>query len=353
MANREHLAILKKGVDKWNKWRKENPDKISDLSEANLSKAHLVGANLSRANLLAANLSGANLSGANLLAANLSGADLVRADLGSAKLSGANLSVANLSGAILGGANLSVANLSGANLSGTILFFANLHSTKLLKTKFSNSLFWSTLIMNCDLSEASGLSKIHHSGPSSIGIDTIIKSKGEIPISFLNNCGIPKVAIKNILSLFKEGYCTCFISYSSKDIVFAEKLKKDLEKKKIGCWFFPDDARYGVDVYKNIDDAIRANEKLIVICSENSLNSEPVLKEIQRGLDKEKKLKKRHKETNRILFPITIDDYLFDKWEHYLKSDILRIAVGDFRKRKNKKEYKKALDKIVKDLRKT
>ena len=49
--------------------------------------------------------------------ANLSGAHLSGADLRSANLSGANLSAAQLSGAYLSGANLSAAQLSGANLS--------------------------------------------------------------------------------------------------------------------------------------------------------------------------------------------------------------------------------------------
>jgi hypothetical protein len=32
MANPEHLKILKKGVEAWNKWRKENPDIQPDLT---------------------------------------------------------------------------------------------------------------------------------------------------------------------------------------------------------------------------------------------------------------------------------------------------------------------------------
>jgi hypothetical protein len=31
MADDEHVAILKRGVDAWNEWRRENPDIVPDL----------------------------------------------------------------------------------------------------------------------------------------------------------------------------------------------------------------------------------------------------------------------------------------------------------------------------------
>ena len=42
MANPEHLAILKQGVDAWNKWRKENPEVCPDLTYCNLNEYPLV-----------------------------------------------------------------------------------------------------------------------------------------------------------------------------------------------------------------------------------------------------------------------------------------------------------------------
>ncbi len=36
MANQEHLALLKQGVEVWNKWRKKNPGIRSDLRQAHL-----------------------------------------------------------------------------------------------------------------------------------------------------------------------------------------------------------------------------------------------------------------------------------------------------------------------------
>ena len=49
MADEEHVALLKQGVDAWNAWRHENynaPPNLrrADLSEANLSEANLSGA---------------------------------------------------------------------------------------------------------------------------------------------------------------------------------------------------------------------------------------------------------------------------------------------------------------------
>jgi len=48
MANEEYLALLKTGVDAWNDWRQRNPEIQPDLSEADLSRVDLIGANLRR-----------------------------------------------------------------------------------------------------------------------------------------------------------------------------------------------------------------------------------------------------------------------------------------------------------------
>lgn len=56
MANEEHLAILKQGVEVWNEWREENPDVRPDLSQAYLRWADLSGADLGWAYLRRADL---------------------------------------------------------------------------------------------------------------------------------------------------------------------------------------------------------------------------------------------------------------------------------------------------------
>ena len=76
MANPEHLATVKRGVEAWNDWRKQNPEikpdlRRADLREAGLRGAHLDGADLQRANLRYGQLSRCDLTGAKLTGAKL------------------------------------------------------------------------------------------------------------------------------------------------------------------------------------------------------------------------------------------------------------------------------------------
>ena len=50
MANPEHLAKLKEGVEAWNKRRKDNPEIKRDLTEADLTEIDLRKADLGYTN---------------------------------------------------------------------------------------------------------------------------------------------------------------------------------------------------------------------------------------------------------------------------------------------------------------
>jgi uncharacterized protein YjbI with pentapeptide repeats len=153
MANEEHLKILKRGVEQWNKWRLENA--ISpDLGDANLNRAKMLGADLSGADLSGASLRYASLFRANLMLANLIGANLRDADLIGADLSGADLSGADLSGADLSGADLHGANLNGANLSDANLFHADLTDAKLRGASLADADLQGAYLTHADLTDA-------------------------------------------------------------------------------------------------------------------------------------------------------------------------------------------------------
>ncbi|MCK4763910.1 MAG: pentapeptide repeat-containing protein [Candidatus Aminicenantes bacterium] len=140
MANKDHIKILEQGVERWNRWREENPDIEPDLSKdlrpPTSPRLDLSGINFSGTDLSSTSLSGVNLSNADLRRANLTriylhGADLSSSKFENAVLKHANLEEANLTGANFKGAILSKANLFDAKLSGAILFGAKLEMTEL------------------------------------------------------------------------------------------------------------------------------------------------------------------------------------------------------------------------------
>ena len=306
------VELLRRSVTEWNKVRKENPEVKPELSRANLSGANLSKANLHGAHLSHANLSDAELSRADLSAADLHGAHLSHANLGGAHLSGAHLSAADLSGADLSGADLSGANLIGANLSHANLLGAHLIKANLRKADLNRAIIAFTVFANVDLSTVKGLDTVRHGGPSTIGIDTLYKSQGNIPEVFLKGCGLPDTFIEYIRSLTGKAfdYYSCFISHSSKDQDFAERLYADLQANGVRCWYAPHDMEPGKYIHEQIDGAIKCHDRLLLILSESSIASEWVKTEIR-------KAKKREvEEGKQVLFPISLVEYpILEKWE--------------------------------------
>ncbi len=78
-----------------------------------------------------------------------------------------------------------------------------------------------------------------------------------------------------------------------------------------------------------------------MICSKHSLQSPPVIREIERALQKE------DREHKNVLFPIRIDDYLFDEWDHPRKADVVSKVIGDFREWNALSTYSKAYSRFL------
>ena len=98
----------------------------------------------------------------------------------------------------------------------------------------------------------------------------------------------------------------------------------------------------------SIDEAVRVYDKLIVICSEQSLNSPAVIREIERALQKEDERARQGRDAE-VLFPIRLDDYIFE-WNHHRKADVIAKNVGDFRNWNEPERYKKAFERLLRDL---
>ena len=64
----------------------------------------------------------------------------------------------------------------------------------------------------------------------------------------------------------------------------------------------------------------------------------------------ERALQREDRENTHILFPIRIDEYIFKKWDHPRKADVVSKVVGDFRRWKNHDYYRKAFARLLRDL---
>ena len=358
MANSEHVAKLQEGIEVWNAcWGQAFPPDLRgpDLSRANFSRADLREAYLCRADLREANLHGADLSGAdfssanlretNLRGANLSGANFYEADLREAYLGGAYLSGADFYGTDLRGTDLREVNLSRANLSGANLGGAYLSGADLRGVNFAGVYLYDTIFANANLTDVKGLESCVHQGPSTIDHRTFERS-GKLPLSFLRGCGLPNTFIDYLPSLLNQPiqFYSCFISYSSKDDDFAQRLYADLQNKGVRCWFAPEDMKVGDKIRTRIDEVIRIHDKLLLVLSRNSVASAWVEKEVETAFDREIERKEP------VLFPIRLDAAVMESKTGWA-ADIRRSRhIGDFCNWKTYSDYQKGLERLLRDL---
>jgi hypothetical protein len=263
--------------------------------------------------------------------AELDGTDCRGANFGGSELSGAKLSRADLNGANLGGANLAGADLSAAD--------------------FTAARATSTLFFNVDLSCVKGLETVVHDWRSTIGVDTIYR--GDIPEVFLRGCGVSDDMIAYIKSIAGAiQFYSCFISYSTKDQEFADRLYADLQNKGVRCWFAQHDIHGGRKLHEQLDEAIRVHDKLLLILSEDSMNSNWVKTEIANARAREEREKKQ------MLFPITLAPFgeikrwsLFDA-DRGIDSarEVREYFIPDFSNWKDHDSYQKAFSALVRDL---
>jgi uncharacterized protein YjbI with pentapeptide repeats len=286
-------------------------------------------------------LSGACLRHADLKRTKLTWADLSGSDLFTAYLYESNLNHAHLRSTILNLAYLDFSDLSDAHL-----IEVNLNEAHFFGTNFTKAHIGSCAFGNVDLSNIEGLETIHHYGPSFLDINTIYKSKGQIPEVFLRGCGVPENFIQYMSSLIGKAfeYYSCFISYSSKDQDFAERLHADLQNKGARCWYAPKDMKIGDKIRDRIDQSIQIHDKLLLVLSEHSINSEWVDDEVEAAYEQERKRGKT------VLFPIRMDSAVMDTdkaWAAKLKRS---RHIGDFTQWKDHDAYQKAFDRLMRDL---
>jgi hypothetical protein len=225
--------------------------------------------------------------------------------------------------------------LSGTNLTGANVFDSRICDVSLVGIK--------------------GLEKAWQVGPSIIGVDTLERTAADLERDpsgqhaielFLERAGVPKEYIEFFRSRIGQPiqFYSAFISYSTKNQNFADRLYADLRQKNIRCWLATEDLKIGDKFRTRINDAIRVHDKLLVVLSKNSVKSAWVEDEVEATFERERR------DGSTVLFPIRLDDAVMESDAAWAASIRRTRHIGDFTKWKDHDEYQKTLTRLIRDL---
>ncbi len=117
-------------------------------------------------------------------------------------------------------------------------------------------------------------------------------------------------------------------------------------------WFAPEDVRGGQKLFEQIDRAIQTHDRLLLVLSEHSMQSEWVITEIRDARKAEIDGKRRK------LFPIRLTD--FDKIRNWkcldsdtgrdLAIEVREYFIPDFSNWRDESSFDKAFNRLLKDL---
>ena len=227
-------------------------------------------------------------------------------------------------------------------------------------------MLFSTKFGDVDLGLAVGLEEANHFSSSVISTGTIQLSKGKIPLAFLRGCGLSDLDIEyarlaapgldagqvtDITREISQKYmgnavqsCSCFISYSDKDEEFTRRLYDSLQDKGIRCWFAPEDMQIGDHLRTTVGEQAHSLDKLLVILSENSIQSRWIGHEVEKAIAEEK-------EHGRVkLFPLRLDEAPLKAEAGWVETLRLGRPIADFSNWKNQVDYENAFERLLGDL---
>jgi hypothetical protein len=189
-----------------------------------------------------------------------------------------------------------------------------------------------------------------------VDINTLLHSYGRIPEAFLRGCGVPESVIQFLPLILNSmepiQFYSCFISYSSEDQEFAERLYSRMVQGKLCVWYAPDAMQAGKKIHEQTDEAIQDHDKLLMVLSDSSMKSEWVKTEIHKARTAEVG------EGKRKLFPIrlvSIDK--IKRWQCFdalvgkdSAIEILEYHIPDFSNWKDHDAFEKAFARLLDDL---
>ena len=109
---------------------------------------------------------------------------------------------------------------------------------------------------------------------------------------------------------------TVFISYSTKDMAPAEKVRDVLEKNGIPCWMAPRDIPGGSNYAGEIPRAIRSSQVFLLMLSDNAQSSNWVVKELDMAVN-----------CGKVILPLMLEDFPLNDEFNFLLTGAQRYTA--------------------------
>lgn len=350
------------GIREWNLFRdgggrpNEHPWGL-DLQCLDLSGANLAGLNLAGCLFGGADLTGANLENAVLATANFSGTKLKDASLRCAVLRGATfrdnfrLRTPNQTppGWLYWLSTHTMTDPENGTRASWTMSFADYG-----KADFAGSHWGSSDVGALTLLDSVGLDSAFHSSPSRLSLGLLRDGRRTLPDAFLLGCGLSNEEIGLLSGRVQKSarFYSCFISYSGLDQVFARLLYDRMKSEGLRVWFAGKDMRGGRTLFDQVNTAIHAHDRFLLVLSENSMASHWVATEIKRTLKAEKESGERK------LFPIRLcETDSVQNWELFdadigrdIAADIRAYYLPDFSKWQDPAAFEVSFGALLRDL---
>lgn len=114
-----------------------------------------------------------------------------------------------------------------------------------------------------------------------------------------------------------EQHQTVFISYGGPDQPVVDRINQFLVSRGVKTWYFPVNKLPGQKLHRMMSEGVKTHDRVLVVCSKNSLSRNGVLNEIERVLEREAR-----EGGSEILIPLAIDDHLFSDEFHPARLDL-------------------------------
>lgn len=286
----------------------------ADISGADLSNRYLRGVNLENICMDGANFQGSDLAYARITNGSCSRANFQDTNLACADLTNQLAVGIDLRNAYLGCRIGSEVRTATGQLQRRIADTRNgtlFCDTTLANADFRGAILNCTYFLNMDMTYCVGLEDCSHEDSSYLDLLTVSRSE-RLPITFLKQAGVPDSLATNISLLrgMPFEHLSCFISYTSSDAIFARRLYSALTGLGIRTWHDEHSLQAGQDLQDEIHRGIKSTDVLLLCCSEASMNSWWVERELDSAFRKEQLYQKETGNKKMFLIPLDLDGYI-------------------------------------------